>query len=202
VAQFPQGPRQCDGCLGFGYKCRNIAACDLILGECARCGQGDFAGIEVQVKGADMFTANWSKIMAPAIALAIVTLSGCASSYVLVGQARPPISPDQVHIYLHPPAVKYDEIALLDSSSKGSFSFTDQGKTNTVIERLKEEAAKLGANGILLNGVGDQAAGSVGTGFASGGAHSAVGFGSSAAVFNKAGSGLAIYVPPDQVPSP
>jgi hypothetical protein len=126
-------------------------------------------------------------------------LSGCATSYVMVGQARPPISPDQVQIYLHPPANKYSEIALLDTSSKGSFAITAQGKTNVVMDRLKAEAAKLGANGILLEGVGDQAGGSVGTGYATASGHSAFGFGSSATVFHKKGDGLAIYVEPDQV---
>ena len=108
-----------------------------------------------------------------------------------------------MQIYLHPPANKYSEIALLDTSSKGSFAITAQGKTNVVIERLKTEAAKLGANGILLEGVSDQAAGSVGTGVGNATAHgnsaTAVGFGVSGTVFVKSGSGLAIYVEADQV---
>ncbi len=77
---------------------------------------------------------------------------------------------------------------------------TAQGKTDKVVERLKEEAAKLGANGVLLQGIGDQPAGSVGSGFgsatASGNSAFGVGFGSSAAIYAKSGSGLAIYVPP------
>jgi hypothetical protein len=117
----------------------------------------------------------------------------------MVGHARPPISPDKVQIYLHPPANKYSEIALLDTSSKGSFAITAQGKTNVVMDRLKAEAAKLGANGILLEGVGDQAGGSVGTGYATASGHSAIGFGSAATVYHKKGGGLAIYVEPDQV---
>jgi hypothetical protein len=44
----------------------------------------------------------------------------------------------------------------------------------------QSEAAKLGANGILLEGVGDQAGGSVGTGYATASGHSAFGFGGSA----------------------
>ena len=36
-----------------------------------------------------------------------------------------------------------------------------------LIERLKDEAASLGANGILLEGVGGQQTGTVGTGFGS-----------------------------------
>ena len=139
------------------------------------------------------------KLPAFAALFALAALSGCATSYVMVGQARPPISPDQVQIYLHPPANKYVEIALLDTSSKGSFAITAQGKTNVVIERLKAEAAKLGANGILLEGVGDQAGGSVGTGYATASGNSAFGFGSSATVLHKKGGGLAIYVEPGRV---
>src|SRR5258708_16856556 len=150
-----------------------------------------------------MLNSNWLNVSAIATALTFAALAGCVTSHVMVGQARPPISPDQVQIYLHPPANKYVEIALLDTSSKGAFAFSAQGKTNAVIERLKAEAAKLGANGILLEGVGDQAGGSVGTGFASPTAtgHSAFGygFGSSATIFQKKGDGLAIYVEPDQV---
>lgn len=136
------------------------------------------------------------KIAAP---LLFAALAGCATSHVMVGQARTPISPDQVQIYLHPPANKYVEIALLDTSSRGGFALTAQGKTDVVMERLKAEAGKLGANGILLEGVGDQAAGSVGTGYATASGHSAFGFGSAATVYHKKGGGLAIYVEPDQV---
>jgi hypothetical protein len=150
-----------------------------------------------------MFKAQLFKAFALTFALTSVALFGCVSSHVIIGNVRPPISPDQVQLYLHPPAGKYEEIALLDSNSRHSFSFTAQGKTNAVIERLKAEAAKLGANGILLNGVSDQAAGSVGTGFgtATASGHNATGFGigTSGTVFIKSGSGLAIYVEPEQL---
>ena len=130
-----------------------------------------------------------------------VVLAGCAaSSHVLVGIARPPISPDQVKLYLHPPA-KYEEIAVIDASSRGSPAFTDQQKMDKAIARLRDEAAKLGANGILLEGAGDQQAGVVGTGVgtASATGHSAVGtgVGISAGVFIKSANGMAIYVPPE-----
>lgn len=136
------------------------------------------------------------------IALASLVLAACVSSYVLVGKARPPIPADQVQLYLHPPAGKYEEIAILDTSSKDSFSFTAQGKANAVVGRLKSEAAKLGANGILLNGVGNEAVGSVGagvgTGVSAGHTSLGVGVGSSSTVFVKSGSGIAIYVEPEQ----
>ena len=129
--------------------------------------------------------------------LAVLVLFGCVSSHVMIGQARPPISPDQVKIYWHPPE-HYDEIALLDTSSRASMSITAQGKTDVVIARLKEQAAKLGANGVLLQGVGDQSAGSVSTGYGQAGAtgHSAYasGIGISGNLTIKAGSGVAIYV--------
>jgi hypothetical protein len=132
--------------------------------------------------------------------IACLTLAACVTSHVIVGKVRPPIPPEQVQLYLHPPGTPYEEVALLESSSKHSFSFTAQGKTDAVIMRMKEDAAKLGANGILLEGVGDKAAGSVGTGFgtATGTGHSVIGlgFGTSGTVFVKSGKGLAIYVPP------
>jgi hypothetical protein len=133
--------------------------------------------------------------------LTMRALSGCASSQVaVVGQLRPAISPEQVRIYLEPPGSQYDEIANLSASSRGSFSMTAEGKIDKVIERLKREAAKLGANGILLHGVGDQAGGSVGAGIStetnSPRSPYGIGFGTSAFFFEKSGDGVAIYVQP------
>jgi hypothetical protein len=133
--------------------------------------------------------------------LIAAALTGCVSSQaVVVGRARPAISANQVQIYLQPPESKYDEIANLSASSRGSLSMTDAAKIDKVIERLKDEAAKLGANGILLHGVGDQAGGSVGAGVSTetNSPHSpyGLGFGVSAFFFQKSGDGVAIYVEP------
>jgi hypothetical protein len=102
-------------------------------------------------------------------------------------------------VYIHPP-VRYEEVAIVDATSRDSFAFTDQQKMNRVIDRMKAEAAGLGANGLLLEGVGDMQAGSVGTGFgsatASGNSAYSSGLGLSAGVFQKTGKGMAIYVPP------
>jgi hypothetical protein len=133
-------------------------------------------------------------------ALLVFAMAGCVSSHVIVGKVRPAISPDEVHLYLHPPA-HYEEVALLNTSSKDSFSFTAQGKTDAVVKRLKAQAAKMGANGILLEDVGDQVQGSVGTGVGAtggiGGTSTGVGVGGSNTVYRKAGNGIAIYVPPN-----
>lgn len=123
------------------------------------------------------------------LAVAIV-LSGCASSSsILVGQARPAIHPDAVKLYLEPPKA-YERIALLEASSKASMAVTDQGKTDKMIARLKEEAAKLGANGILLTATGNkQESGAVFVPMATGG-----GMLLPANSEHKSGNGLAIFV--------
>jgi len=104
------------------------------------------------------------RIKATLVAAILIFTAACTTSHVMIGKARPPISPEQVVIYTRPPEMPYEEIARIETSSQGSFSFTAQGKTDAVIRRLKEEAAKLGANGVLLEGIGDQASGSIGTG--------------------------------------
>ena len=128
--------------------------------------------------------------------LAVLMLAACTSSHVLVGERRQAISPDEVRLYLHPPA-KYDEVALLNSTSMGAFALTEQGRSDVVIERLKKEAASLGANGVLLQGVSDQQSGAVGSVYASGTGSHAFGISSSTGIYGKSGAGMAIYVPPD-----
>lgn len=124
-------------------------------------------------------------------------LVACASSAVVIGKVRPAISQEQVKIYLRPPK-KFEEIAALESSSKASWSITDQGKMDVVIRRLKDEAAKLGANGVLLQGTGNEYGGSVSTGTGTatviGGTAYGTGFGTSVGIIHKAGSGIAIFV--------
>lgn len=126
-------------------------------------------------------------------------LAGCAtSSHVLIGTARAPISPELVKVYLQPPA-KYVEIATIDASSRGSLTITSQQNTDKAIGRLKQEAARLGANGILLQGIEDQQSASIGTGVGNStfNGNTAIGtsVGGSFGIYNKAAKGLAIYVP-------
>jgi hypothetical protein len=134
-------------------------------------------------------------------ATASIGLSACApSTHLLVAQARPPISPDQVKIYSHPPSTPFEEIAVLDATSKSIFGMGGQKSIDKVIERLKIEAAKLGANGVILEGFSDAETGSIGTGVGSDsyGNHSAVGvgIGGSLGIYKKTGHGDAIYVQP------
>ena len=128
----------------------------------------------------------------------IFCITACATSHVMVGKARPPISPDTVRVYFRPPDARYEEIARLESSSQMSFAFTAQGKSDAVINRLKAEAAKLGANGILFEGMGDESSGSIGTGGGGasygGGSSFGGGVGLSVGTTKKVGGGMAIYV--------
>jgi len=134
------------------------------------------------------------------LALSVIfgALTACASSHVIVGTTRAPIQPDQVKIYLQPPA-KYETVALLEANDMGANGFSQQSRVNKVMKRLKKEAASLGANGIVLQGMGSEYAGSVGTGFASGNGGFASGVGFSAAQMRKVGQATAIYVDPSVV---
>jgi hypothetical protein len=131
------------------------------------------------------------------LALALV---GCASnSHLITGSPRPPIDPSQVRVYFSPPPGGYEEIAQLQTAS-GAFTYGEQNKMNAVIAKLREEAAKLGANGVLFMGTENSYGGSsVGVG-AGGGNYGGSGFSSggigvSISPTQKYAHGLAIYVP-------
>lgn len=133
------------------------------------------------------------------IALLALFLTSCAStSHVITGKPRAPIDPSLVKIYSVAPA-EYEEIATIDASSRSSFAFGDQKKMDAVIERLKKEAASLGANGVLLQSTGSEYGGGVGTGVGTGlgmgNGGLSIGTGIFTASDNKTGRGLAIYVP-------
>ncbi|HWH49153.1 MAG TPA: hypothetical protein VN664_15230 [Burkholderiales bacterium] len=137
-----------------------------------------------------------------ALWLAVFVVAACATtSHVITGKPRAPIDPSQVTLYTSPPP-QYEEIAVIDTSSRSSFAFGEQKKMDAVIERLKKDAASLGANGVLLQHTGsDGGGGSVGVGVGKsvGGGGGAVSVGTS--IFtggsNKIGRGLAIHVPPE-----
>ena len=137
------------------------------------------------------------------VAVLALALAACAStSHVITGKPRPPIDPSQVKLYSVAPP-EYEEIATVDASSRSSFAFGDQKKMDSVIERLKKEAALLGANGVLLQSTGSEYGGGVGTGVGTGmGVGNGgifIGTGIFTASDNKTGRGLAIFVPPQAV---
>ncbi len=139
-----------------------------------------------------------------------LVLAGCAStSRVMLGPAHPPLAPEQVRIYYQPPP-KYLEVALLETQS-GSFTYGEQNKMNSVLGKLRAEAAKLGANGVLFEGVETGYGGSgvgvgIGGGSFGGRSHIGGGVGVSISPTQKHARGMAIYVtdpaPADTRPSP
>ncbi len=119
---------------------------------------------------------------------AVCLLAGCAdNSAIITGQVRPATTPDKVQVYLQPPARKYDTIGLVTASSKGKLAVSRQKKTDVAMRILKEKAAEIGANGVILQSQGMNSEGAVGT--ASGGVFVAGG------ITYVELSGTAIFVP-------
>ncbi len=92
--------------------------------------------------------------------IAILLLSSCASgSHILTGQKREPIKPSLVELYISPPQ-QYEVIGIVNASSDSGW--TQQGDMDYAVSELKNQAAKLGANGIILGGTGESTSSSVG----------------------------------------
>ncbi len=136
----------------------------------------------------------------------VAMASGCApSSHILVGPARPPIPVTEVKIYSQPPP-HFTEVAVLSASSKSLFTPGGQRAIDKLVERLKLQAAQLGANGIILQDFSDRETGALGTGVGSDSysrnSSVSLGVGGSVGIFNKTGKARAIYVAPDAAPVP
>ena len=128
-----------------------------------------------------------------------LAVAGCAgTSKVMIGSARAPVDPAQVRLYTTPPPGSI-EIAQLESSS--AVGFGTQGQTDAAIARLKREAAALGANGVILMGVGSGGS-PVGMSVGAGSYGSRVGGGVGIGIptTQKKAAGVAIYVPPGAEP--
>ena len=88
--------------------------------------------------------------------VALLALSGCAVTHetsVVVGKARPPTRPDQVKLYTSPPK-QFEEISIISADATHAF-MQKQALMDQAILNAKKEAAKVGANGILIEGLGD-----------------------------------------------
>lgn len=132
----------------------------------------------------------------------VFLLSGCATAHVImVGQARPATSPDLVRVYTATPR-HFARIAIINSSSGASWAFTERAQVDEAIAKIRKEAAKLGANGILLQAVGTRSSGNLGIsigGFGfGGGRHHAYAVGGAGSfygpILHKTVQATAIYV--------
>ena len=111
-------------------------------------------------------------------------LTGCASgSAIITGTTRPVTDPKTVKLYLQEPS-RYEVIGIVESSCETGW--TAQVTQDRAVEEIKRQAAKLGANGVLLGGAGEKTS----TVFGSSGA----GIFWAAPVTAKTISGKAIYV--------
>lgn len=125
----------------------------------------------------------------------LALLGGCASTdKLMLGQARAPIDPSEVRIYRVPPPGAID-IAEIDASS--AIGFGTRGQDAAVMDRLRREAAALGANGLIILGRGGSRSP---VGMSVGGSrysrNSAVGLGIGIPTSQKEATAVAMYVPP------
>lgn len=92
--------------------------------------------------------------------ITILILSSCASgSYILTGEKRTPVKPKSVKLYTSPPH-EYEVIGIVNASSDSGW--TQQGDMDYAVTELKDQAAKLGANGVILSGTGESTSSTVG----------------------------------------
>jgi hypothetical protein len=133
-------------------------------------------------------------------ALSLTTgVASCADfSQVLTGPLRAPVSVDEVRVYTQPPA-HFEQIAVLNASRRSVFEGTER-TFQKMIETLKEQAGRLGANGLLLEDFSDSKDLSIAAGLGSQSyTHNgsiALGVGGSVGIFKKTAAGRAIFVPP------
>ena len=126
--------------------------------------------------------------------IAALMLAACAGpSRVLIGTPRPPIDPSQVQVYGKAPE-NAEQIAIVESAGS-AFTIVSQARTDALIEKLRAEAAQVGANGIVLREMGDSGGASVGAGTGTTIGVGGIGVGVSAPLTRKRGSAIAIYVP-------
>src|ERR1700728_3745697 len=97
------------------------------------------------------------------LACVATLVCGCATgTHIITGIKRPPIKPEQVTIYPSPPP-KFETIGIINAQSPGRF----QADMDSAVMVLKQQAAQIGANGIIIGSVRGGSS-SVGFGSASG----------------------------------
>ena len=111
------------------------------------------------------YDVNFHRFKLLIVAPIVLMIAACASgSAIVTGNKRTPVAPQQVKIYLEPPA-NFEVIGLVNASSDAGW--TEQGSMDYAVEELKKQASKLGANGVLLVSSGETTTGVVvGQGYA------------------------------------
>lgn len=91
----------------------------------------------------------------------VCVLFSCATAYgksLVTGAVREAISDEEVVIYTEAPA-KYDVIGIVSASSDATGDA--QTDLNYAVKELKKQAAKIGANGIILDSLSSSNSGGV-----------------------------------------
>ncbi|MCH6257993.1 hypothetical protein MLD52_15645 [Puniceicoccaceae bacterium K14] len=94
--------------------------------------------------------------------ITVLFLLGCAGtgSIITTGTKRPATNPDDVVVYIEAPE-NYEVLGIVETT--GYLGWTDQGRTNSALKVMKKKAARIGANGILLESTGNTKGASVGS---------------------------------------
>lgn len=86
--------------------------------------------------------------------IVLLMLAGCATGSALVtGTQRPATSPESVKILLDPPA-QYETIGIVSAEAYDTGS--DQTTQDNAVAEIKSQAAKVGANAVILIDIGDR----------------------------------------------
>jgi len=100
-----------------------------------------FSKLQVRRQGLRVFNAI-------AVIFLFTALFSCATgSSIITGTKRPAISASEVKLYLEPPT-EYETVGIVNAS--GDVEFSEQAAQDRVLNKLKSQAAKVGANGVLL----------------------------------------------------
>ncbi|KOE80323.1 MULTISPECIES: hypothetical protein [Vibrio] len=95
-----------------------------------------------------------SKLKVVLWSFALLVLNGCASgSSIVTGVQRAELDISEVRLYLEAPK-QYETIGLVKASSDAGM--TQQASQDYAVEELKKQAAKIGANGVILTATGER----------------------------------------------
>ncbi|QTD87938.1 MULTISPECIES: hypothetical protein [Xanthomonas] len=105
------------------------------------------------------------------IALIATAIAGCSTSgtAVRIGEnTYPPVTPDHVVLLVAAPSKPHEVIALVEGVAATDDYFTKERTEAAAIKAMKEKAASLGADAIVLTSKGSAPYGQISTGTAYG----------------------------------